>query len=73
MLVTGTLEALSRKDAGAAIERAGGKTSGSVKKKTELVVAGPRARFKLNKAQSLHIPVLDQPAFLAALDATATA
>ncbi len=64
MVVTGTLEALSRKDAEAAIERAGGKTSGSVSKKTDLVVAGPGAGSKLDKAQSLNIPVLDEAAFL---------
>lgn len=60
VVVTGTLEAMSRKDAEAAIERAGGRTSGSVSKKTDLLVAGAGAGSKLDKAQELGIPVVDE-------------
>jgi DNA ligase (NAD+) len=69
VVVTGTLERMSRKDAEAAIERAGGRTAGSVSKKTHLLVAGPGAGSKLEKARSLGIPVLDEAAFLATLEA----
>ncbi len=69
VVVTGTIESMSRKDAEAAVERAGGKTSGSVSKKTGLVVAGPGAGSKLEKAQALGIPVVDEAGFLALLDA----
>jgi DNA ligase (NAD+) len=69
VVVTGTLEGMSRKDAEAAIERAGGRTAGSVSKKTDLLVAGPGAGSKLDRAQSLGIPVLDEAAFSAALEA----
>ncbi len=69
VVVTGTPEAMSRKDAEAAIERAGGKTSGSVSKKTDLLVAGPGAGSKLDKAQALGIPVVDEPELLRMLAA----
>ncbi len=52
--------AISRKDAEAAIERAGGKASESVSRKRELVIAGPGAAFKLDKAQALNMPVPDE-------------
>lgn len=63
VVVTGALESMTRPDAEAAIERAGGKTSGSVSKKTSLLVAGPGAGSKLAKAELLGIPVIDEAAF----------
>jgi DNA ligase (NAD+) len=66
-VLTGTLPNLSRDEAGAMIEAAGGKVSGSVSKKTSYVVAGADAGSKLAKAASLGIALLDEPALLALL------
>lgn len=63
-VLTGTLPTLSREDATAKIEAAGGKVSGSVSKKTHYVIAGEEAGSKLEKAKSLGVPVLDEEAFL---------
>ena len=59
-VLTGTLPTLSRSQAKALIEAAGGKVSGSVSKKTSYVVAGDEAGSKLTKAESLGITVLDE-------------
>ena len=59
-VLTGTLPSLSRSQAQALIEAAGGKVTGSVSKKTSYVVAGEEAGSKLSKAESLGIPVLDE-------------
>lgn len=61
-VLTGTLPTLSRDDAAAMIEAAGGKVSGSVSKKTSYVVAGADAGSKLAKAQELGITILDEAA-----------
>jgi DNA ligase (NAD+) len=66
-VLTGTLPTLSREAAKAMIEAAGGKTVGSVSKKTSFVVAGEEAGSKLEKALALKIPVLDEAALLARL------
>lgn len=65
LVVTGTLPSLSRDEAGALIERLGGKVSGSVSKKTSVVIAGEAAGSKLTKAQELGIPVQDEAWLLA--------
>lgn len=68
VVITGGLDAFSRDDAKRAVARAGGKATESVSKKTSFVVAGRDAGSKLQKAQELGVPVLDEPRFLAVLD-----
>jgi DNA ligase (NAD+) len=61
-VLTGTLPSLSREDAKARIESAGGRVSGSVSKKTNYVVAGEDAGSKLDKARELAVKVIDEAA-----------
>ncbi len=67
-VLTGTLPTLTRDEAKARIEAAGGKVSGSVSKKTSYVVAGEEAGSKLDKAQALGVPVLDEAGLLKMLE-----
>jgi DNA ligase (NAD+) len=64
LVLTGTLPNLSREEAKARIESAGGKVSGSVSKKTSYVIAGEEAGSKLDKARELKVPVLDEAGLL---------
>ncbi|MBE7038821.1 MAG: NAD-dependent DNA ligase LigA [Ruminococcaceae bacterium] len=64
IVVTGSLESLTREEAKALIEKYGGKAAGSVSKKTTLVVAGEAAGSKLAKANELGIKVIDENEFL---------
>jgi len=63
-VLTGTLPNLTRSEAAAIIERSGGKTSSSVSKKTDYVVAGEDAGSKLVKANALGIEVIDEAQLL---------
>lgn len=63
-VLTGTLPTLKREDAEQKILAAGGKVSSSVSKKTSYVLAGAEAGSKLEKAQALGVPVLDEAEFL---------
>ncbi len=64
VVVTGTLTSMGRKEIQDLIKQLGGTPTGSVSKKTDLVVAGDSAGSKLDKANELGIKVLDESAFL---------
>ena len=67
-VLTGTFPTLSRDQAKDLLEAAGAKVAGSVSKKTDYVVAGVEAGSKLEKAQTLGVPVLDEVGMLAMLE-----
>ena len=66
-VLTGSLPTLSREEAKEKIEALGGKVAGSVSSKTDYVIAGLEAGSKLDKAQTLGIPILDEAGMLALL------
>jgi DNA ligase (NAD+) len=64
-VLTGTLQQLTREEATAAIEAAGGKVSGSVSRKTSYLVVGAEAGSKLDKARELGVQLLSEDEFRA--------
>ena len=62
-VLTGTLPSMTRDEAKALIESHGGRVMSSVSKKTDYVLAGADPGSKIEKAQQLSIPVLDEAAF----------
>ncbi len=67
-VLTGTLPTLSRKQASELIEEHGGKTSSSVSKKTDYLLAGDAAGSKRAKAESLGVPILEEAQFLSLIE-----
>ena len=63
-VLTGSLEAMSRNDAKAALVDLGAKVASSVSKNTSVVVAGPGAGSKRARAEQLGIEIMDEAAFL---------
>lgn len=64
IVFTGELKSMSRPEAETMVRKAGGKSSGSVSKKTHFVVAGESAGSKLEKAKTLGVTILTEEAFL---------
>ena len=64
----GTLPTLTRAQAEEMIRQNGGKATGSVSKKTSVVLAGESAGSKLEKAQKLGVRIMDEAEFLAAIE-----
>ena len=63
-VLTGTLPDLTREEATERITAAGGRVTSSVSKKTDYVVAGDSAGSKLEKAERLMVPIIDEAGLL---------
>src|SRR5271165_2053941 len=71
-VITGTLPNLSREEAKERIETAGGKVTGSVSKKTSFVLAGADPGTKLDKANSLGVPIIGEAELLEMIPGSAS-
>jgi DNA ligase (NAD+) len=69
LVLTGTLDSMTRDEAKAEVEARGGRVTSSVSKKTSYVVAGKEAGSKLDKAKELGVPTIDEAGFRALLAA----
>lgn len=69
VVLTGSLTQLTRNEAKAILERLGANVSGSVSKKTDLVIYGEAAGSKLEKARALGVPVMDEATFMKEVNA----
>jgi DNA ligase (NAD+) len=67
-VITGTLPSMSREQAAEFIESQGGKVTGSVSSRTDYLVAGEKAGSKLDRAQKLGVPVIDEAGLLSMAD-----
>ncbi|MBF0189137.1 MAG: NAD-dependent DNA ligase LigA [Magnetococcales bacterium] len=68
VVITGTLESLTRRDAKARLEALGARVVGSVSKKTALLVCGASPGSKRTKAEALGVEIIDEAAFLVLLE-----
>jgi len=68
IVLTGTLTKMARNDAKQKLQQLGAKVSGSVSKKTHLVVAGESSGSKLEKAEALGIEVINEQEFIKLLE-----
>ncbi|KRN90557.1 NAD-dependent DNA ligase LigA [Ligilactobacillus ceti] len=68
VVLTGTLEQMKRSDAKKWLEEQGAKVTGSVSKKTNLLIAGKSAGSKLTKAQDLGLDIMDEAQFIAKME-----
>lgn len=68
VVLTGTLETMSRKEAGTKLEALGAKVSGSISANTDYLIAGEKSGSKLKKAQQLGVEVLDEATFLSMIN-----
>ncbi len=68
VVVTGSFDGYTRESAKAAVEGRGGKVTGSVSSKTDVVVAGDNAGAKLSRAEALGVPILDEAGFIDLLE-----
>jgi DNA ligase (NAD+) len=67
IVITGTLQKMSRKEATDLLESLGANVTGSVSKKTDLLVAGEKAGSKLDKAKKLDVTIWDEETLLSHL------